>query len=197
MSNHGSAPLEERYFLFEQQEVTIHDFESLGYVLDIGGGGEGIIGILKGEKAIAIDTRKEELEEAADGPLKIIMDARNLQFLDSTFNTVTAFFTLMYLKSKPDHEEVFSEVFRVLKPGGQFLIWDVSVPQRPKGKERNYLVPVTVTVKDRVIDTGYGQPRPEEEHDLAFFVDIAEKSGFQVLERREDGQTFFLQLQKP
>ena len=47
MSNHDSAPLEERFFLFEQQEVTVHDFESLGYILDIGGGGEGIIGILR------------------------------------------------------------------------------------------------------------------------------------------------------
>jgi ubiquinone/menaquinone biosynthesis C-methylase UbiE len=197
MSNHDSAPLEERFFLFEQQDVTVHDFESLGHILDIGGGGEGIIGILKGEKVIAIDARKEELEEAADGPLKITMDARNLQFLDSTFNTVTAFFTLMYLKSKPDYEEVFSEVFRVLKPGGRFLIWDVSVPQRPKGEGRNYLVLVRVTVKGRVIDTGYGQPWPEEEHDLTFFVDLAEKRGFQVMEQIEDGKTFFLQLQKP
>ena len=197
MSDHDLAQLEERFFLFEPQEVTVRDFESLGYILDIGGGGEGIIGILKGEKVIAIDPRKRELEEAADGPLKIVMDARDLQFLDSTFNTVTAFFSLMYLKSKPDYEAVFGEAFRVLKPGGQFLIWDVSVPPRPKGEKRNYLVLLMVTVKDRGIDTGYGQPWPEEAHDLAFYVDLAEKSGFQVMEQREDGQTFFLQLQKP
>ena len=85
----------------------------------------------------------------------------------------------------------------MLKPGGQFLIWDVSVPQRPEGEKRNYVVLVTVTVKDRVVDTGYGHPWPEEEHDLAFYMDLAEKSGFQVMERREDGRTFFLQLQKP
>jgi ubiquinone/menaquinone biosynthesis C-methylase UbiE len=197
MSNHDSTRLEERFFLFERQKVTVHDFESVGYILDIGGGGEGIIGILKGEKVIAIDPQKRELEEAADGPLKIIMDARDLQFLDGTFNTVTAFFSLMYLTSKPDYEAVFSQVFRVLKPGGQFLIWDVSVPQRPEGEKRNYVLLVTITVKDRVVDTGYGQPWPEEEHDLAFYVDLAEKSGFQMMERREDGQTFFLRLQKP
>ena len=81
--------------------------------------------------------------------------------------------------------------------GGQFLIWDVSVPQRPEGEKRNYLVLVMVTVKDREVDTGYGQSWPEEEHDLAFYSDLAEKSGFQVMERRADGQTFFLQLQKP
>lgn len=59
MSNHDSALLEERFFLFEQQEVTVPNFESIGYILDVGGGGEGIIGILKGEKVIAIDARKE------------------------------------------------------------------------------------------------------------------------------------------
>ncbi|MFC1879420.1 class I SAM-dependent methyltransferase [Chloroflexota bacterium] len=96
MSSHDLKQLAERFFLFEQQKVKVHDFESSGHILDIGGGGEGIIGILKGEKVIAIDPRKRELEEAADGPLKIVMDARDLFFLDSTFNTVTAFFTLMY-----------------------------------------------------------------------------------------------------
>ena len=197
MSNHHAAPLEERFFLFEQQEVTVHDFETSGIILDIGGGGEGIIGILKGEKVIAIDLWKRELEEAAEGPLKIIMDARDLQFLDGTFHTVTAFFTLMYLKSKADHGKVFSEVFRVLKPGGKFLIWDVSVPERPEGEERDFVVLVRVTVKQQLVDTGYGQSWPEEEHDLAFYADLAEKTGFEMMERREKGQTFFLQLQKP
>ena len=123
MSHHDSTPLEERFFLFEQQEVTVHDFESLGYILDIGGGGEGIIGILKGEKVIAIDLWKRELEEAADGPLKLIMDARDLQFLDSTFNTVTAFFTLMYLKSKPDYEEPSSVWQQLQNTCGSLLIF--------------------------------------------------------------------------
>ncbi|MFC1879422.1 class I SAM-dependent methyltransferase [Chloroflexota bacterium] len=105
--------------------------------------------------------------------------------------------TRQYLKSKPDREKVFDEVFRVLKPGGQFLIWDLSVPQRPVGEKRNYLILLLVAVKDRVVETGYGQPWPNEEHDLAFYQDLAKKSGFQVMEQQEVGQTFFLQLQKP
>jgi len=44
--------------------------------LDIGGGGEGVIGQMKGKQVIAIDPNRRELEEAADGPLKIVMDAR-------------------------------------------------------------------------------------------------------------------------
>ena len=37
-------------------------------ILDIGGGGEGIIGKLKGEQVVAIDPNKRELEEAARRP---------------------------------------------------------------------------------------------------------------------------------
>ena len=65
----------EKYYNFEPVKLEVRDMESEGYILDIGGGGEGVIGRLKGKDVIAIDIRKEELEEAVDGPLKIIMDA--------------------------------------------------------------------------------------------------------------------------
>jgi hypothetical protein len=61
---------EDRVHLFGRQEVVVEDFSSSGFILDIGGGGEGVIGILKGQAVVAIDFRAEELAEAADGPLK-------------------------------------------------------------------------------------------------------------------------------
>ena len=194
MSDHHTQPSEDRLYFFEQQEVVVDDWDAPGYVLDIGGGGEGIIGILKGEKVVAIDVHRAELEEAAAGPLKIIMDARELKFLDDTFDTVTAFFALMYLKSAPDYECVFGEVLRVLKPGGQFLIWDVVVPKQLDDDKDIYVVPLTVKVREQEVGTGYGQPWPSEEHDVPFYVGLAEKSGFGVVEQRVEGQTFFLKL---
>jgi len=98
MNDHHPEISEDRLFYFEKQEVIVDDFDSPGYILDIGGGGRGVIGKLKGERVIAIDPSKRELEEAPAGPLKIIMDARDLQFLDGTFSTATSFFTLMYIK---------------------------------------------------------------------------------------------------
>ena len=73
MEDHHPEISEDRIIFFERQEVVVDDFEAPGYILDIGGGGEGIIGRLKGEQVIAIDPNRRELEGAAGGPLKIVM----------------------------------------------------------------------------------------------------------------------------
>ena len=95
MSDNHAEVTKDSLFFFEQQEVVVEDFAASGFILDIGGGGEGVIGQLKGERVVAIDPNKRELEEAAPGPMKIIMDAKDLQFLDGTFSVATSFFTMM------------------------------------------------------------------------------------------------------
>lgn len=110
---------EERWFMFDKQEVVVPDLDVAGHILDLGGGGEGVIGRLRPDQVVAIDPNRRELEGAAPGPLKVVMDARDLQFLDDTFAAATSFFTLMYIAGS-DHE-VFAEVSRVLAPGAPVL----------------------------------------------------------------------------
>ena len=196
MNDHHPEISEDRLFFFEKQEVVVNDFDSAGYILDIGGGGEGVIGKLKGEQVIAIDPSKRELEGAAAGPLKIVMDAKDLQFLDGSFSTATSFFTLMYIKA-PDHEKVFSEVFRVLVPGGVFLIWDVIFPQRPDADKDVAVFLFLVKLPHEEIDAGYGMPWTEEGRDSSYYVNLAEQVGFIVVDQREEDHQFFLKLQKP
>jgi len=194
MSDQSEKSLEERYYVYERQLVTVDDFPSSGHILDIGGGGEGIIGLLKGQDVIAIDTNRRELEEAAEGALKIVMDARDLQFLDDAFNTATAFFSLMFLKESSDYRKVLDEIFRVLRPGGRFLIWDTTISERPEVPQPSYAVLLTVHVKDLEIETGYGQPWPAGTHDLSFYERLAQQTGFQIKDRETEGHFFFLRL---
>ena len=185
----------EQMSAIDQQIVVVKDFECQGYILDIGGGGEGIIGVLKGEKVIAVDKRKDELEEAPDGPLKIVMDAKDLQFLDNTFEMVTSFFTLMYI-TKKDHKKVFEEVWRVLKPQGNFLIWDVVIPPQGDRSEKLFVVPLTAVVYDKEIQTGYGVAWKDRNQDVTYFEGLAKEIGFKVVEMIVNDQNFYLHLKK-
>lgn len=178
-----------------QQTVTVEDFASEGFILDIGGGGEGVIGQLKGQQVIAIDISKRELEEAPPGPLKIVMDARDLKFLDETFNTATVFFTFMYIAST-DHQKVFEELHRVLRPGGHLLIWDVIFPTLTDKKKNRALFWFKFILPDREIRTGYGVRRPMGEQGLGHFIDLAKKTGFEIISHKQKDRWFFLEVEK-
>lgn len=185
----------ERMFFTDTQKVDLSEIYYDGRVLDIGGGGEGIIGHIMGEKVIAIDPRADELEEAAEGPLKIIMDAGELKFLNETFDAATSFFTLMYI-SKEYHYKVFQEIYRVLKKDGEFTIWDVNIPKYQGGIKDIFLVPLEIEMRDKKVTTTYGVSWKETGQDLIYYAEIGEKVGFQVIYRKEQGQIYCIKLKK-
>lgn len=188
--------LEPKYFILDSQEIVIEDFKADGYVLDIGGGGEGIIGRLKGDRVVAIDVNEDELNESPEGPLKILMDARELKFLDESFNTVTAFFSLMYLKQRDHLQAVFREVYRVLRPGGKLYIWDVEIPDRPQTDKEVFLVLLKITVGEDVIETGYGQRWLEEPRGIAYYEALAGEANLKISSLDQIGSVIYLQMVK-
>jgi ubiquinone/menaquinone biosynthesis C-methylase UbiE len=79
----------EKLYKTKTQLIELTPIRTAGFILDIGGGGEGVIGKLNGKQVIAIDKNKEELEEAHNKALKIIMDAADLKFLPNSFDVCT------------------------------------------------------------------------------------------------------------
>jgi len=187
---------EKRTFRLPPQAVTLCDFPADGPILDIGGGGEGVIGQLKGSNVVSIDMLPRELAEAPAGPLKIVMDARELKFLNCTFNTVTAFFSFMFIHPY-DHARVFHEICRVLGPKGQFLLWDVEIPQCPEPERDMLVFPLQIHLPSTVINTGYGTPYTENAIQMGNYRKLAEISGLQMVEQSLSGQTFFCRFKKP
>jgi len=183
-------------YYFPLVEWEIGDIASDGYILDLGGGGEGVIGQLKGSDVVAIDFQKEELLEATDGPLKIVMDARELKFLDESFQTIPAFFSLMYVRKKEDQLLVFQEAGRVLKPGGTRHFWDVDISNKPKTDSKYYIVHLKYHIGDKVTETGYGMEWPEGNRGIDYYLDLANQAGFKSGEPGWQGNTFYLRLNK-
>ena len=186
----------ERVFKIAQQTVIVDGIDADEYILDIGGGGEGVIGQLMGTKVIAIDVIPNELAHSPEGPLKIIMDGRDLKFLDATFNTVTAFFSFMFIHPD-DHAQVFQEIYRVLKRMGNFLLWEVEVQQPPEPQKDIFAFSLDVKLPTTVISTGYGTPYTERPIALIDYVTLAIDSGFELIKQNRDRQTFFCMFQKP
>ena len=83
---------DKKRYTTERRLVVVSPVKTEGFILDIGGGGEGIIGKLNGKHVIAVDTVERELEETHDEALKITMDATDLKFLLNSFDVRTTFF---------------------------------------------------------------------------------------------------------
>jgi ubiquinone/menaquinone biosynthesis C-methylase UbiE len=192
--HHHELDMSEVYQL-PHQEVSLSDFPpGEEWILDIGGGGEGIIGRIKGRQVVAIDKRKPELEGTTSDALKLVMDAKELQFLENSFGTVTIFFTLMYMPLE-DLDTIFSEIARVLKPGGELLMWDVKVEIPPDldPKIKYFMVPLTVTFPDGTTnETGYGAYIRNQ--NLDSFITVAAAHGFELEETKATDLTFYARL---
>ncbi len=183
-------------YFCDSVKLEIQRFPAEGYVLDIGGGGEGVIGRLEGLLVIAIDCREDELAEAPKGPLKIFMDAKDLKFLDASFGAVTAFFSFMYFDEEADLKAALSEAFRVLKAGGCLHVWDVDIAALPASDKPLFAVPLKYIVNGIVFEAAYGRPWPKQTRDSCYYRTLAEAAGFLHISTDFCGQTFYSTFRK-
>jgi ubiquinone/menaquinone biosynthesis C-methylase UbiE len=123
------------------------------------------------------------------------MDARHMGFLDASFDTVTSFFTLMYIDGR-DHEQVFREALRVLRPHGRFLVWDAALPRQLDTTKDAVVVQLRLRLPREELVTSYGTWWPDTEHNLAYSERLARRVGFTVASGRDGGRVFWLELRK-
>lgn len=176
----------------KMQSVELSHLPLDGFILDIGGGGEGIIGRLYGKQVIAVDTSERELKETRNEALKVVMDATDMKFLAESFEMCTCFFSLMYI-SKNKHLEVFREVHRVLKDNGRFLVWDVKIPER-FGGYKAFMVRLKVRMPSEEIEAGYGVKWQRQ--DIEHFKKTAQRAKFKVIDELSKDEIFYLDMAK-
>ncbi len=181
-------------YFSELHKIDLTRIQLNGRVLDIGGGGEGVICQLAGPQVISIDPSERELKEAPSDCVKIIMNGKDLKFLDESFDSTTLFFTMMYI-SMVDHKKVFKEIYRVLKSKGELFLWDLTIPKRPKTEKNMYAIKLEVDIGNKKISTGYGI-RWGKKFDMKHYLDLGENIGFKIIEKEVNRETFFIKYLK-
>lgn len=166
--------------------------EITGSVLDVGGGGEGVIGRIYKEQVTAIDNEQQELDEAPDCCRKVLMDARNLEFQNESFDNATAFYSFMYM-STDTKEKALYEISRVLKPGGRLYIWDAEVAD---AEREPFLADLYIDAAGEKIETTYGIMGDDIAQSAEYFIRLCSEKGFSLLEKSEHGGHFHLVFEK-
>lgn len=160
-----------------------------GPILDIGGGGEGIIGRIYGASVTAIDNRPEELAESPAGPVKLVADARKMPFSDGSFPSVTAFFTFMYLEQE-DQLSAFQEITRVLAPNGKFYLWDAEIETAFP-----FLIDLKIDANGEEVNTTYGIYKENARQNGRHFIRLAKACGLELIEKHVADHWFYLVFQ--
>jgi len=176
-----SSISEKRFQKSTVKKVSLFEEYKEKIILDVGGGGEGIIGKIYGRNVISIDRKLDEIEETQNNSIKIVMDACNMNFTSNQFDVVTIFYTLMYMNAE-EKERCIAESRRVLKPDGILEIWDVNIPAYNNDGKDIYLLQLHINMPNESIETGYGVLMTERRQDKMDIKDMLVTKGFEIIE---------------
>jgi len=183
----------DKIYFVEDQTIVLNELPCNGFVLDIGGGGEGIIGAIYGSKTVSIDISEKELQEVNNDALKIIADGANLPFLNNTFDLGYMFFSLMYMDSN-EKLAVLKEVYRTLRPGYKAIIYDLTM----QPIQNKYIaIPLTIILPNgEIMKTGYGSDVQKCWQTAEAIENLVKQAGFIIVNKSTNDAVFFLELVK-
>lgn len=174
------------------QEIVINKIPS-GSILDIGGGGEGVIAQVGEERVTAIDKRQSEIDEAIDKAPRakwLVADATALPFENEEFDNATSFFSGMYMPHD-DKKKVIQEVHRVIPAGGEFWIWDSKIDTDKK----SFIIFLTISLPGKEkFNTGYGNKTTDQDENM--YKEYLEEAGFIIEEIKINKYWFFIRAKK-
>lgn len=185
------APMSEDSSGFETplQEIRLNSLPSDGLIIDIGGGGEGLVSRLEKDRVCVVDISLNKIREAQiyGAPAQwVVSDGRHLCFRTGSFDIATLWFSLGYMRSWNTKELVMREVQRVLKPEGLLSILGAKIVR----SEDRFLFNARFTFPDGdVSQVGY-RLTGNQNQSLTSTVRALEDTGLVVLDSKDNGHWF-------
>ena len=152
-------------------------------ILDVGCG-PGQYREVLGDRYIGMDLSSEQYKDGVARGTDIIGDAR---WIPLATNSLDAAFSVAVIYQIPDFSQAISEVFRVLKPGGKFLLFDYNWRTLRRLAKSEY----EGSSKSRKLHTQLGWKRELESHG---FVDSKLWLESELMGRRSRRLERFLRL---
>ena len=161
----------------EPQNIKLQRFSEEGLILDIGGGGEGLVSRIEGDRVCALDIRMSEIREAqihGHSSNWFVADGATLCFKDEIFDIVALWFSLGYMSDWKIKQAVLEAAYRVLKKNGRLSIMASSIPETTE----RLIFWATFTLPDGTLSkTGYGV-RGGQSQTLPRILELVTKVGF-------------------
>ncbi|MHA1926931.1 MAG: methyltransferase domain-containing protein [Candidatus Thorarchaeota archaeon] len=107
------------------QKIELKYLPQEGLIIDIGGGGEGLVSRIEASRVCAVDINLDKIREAMiHGQVSqwILSDGRMLSAKNERFRVATLWFSLGYVRDWTAKAQVVSEVDRVLMQSGHISI---------------------------------------------------------------------------
>lgn len=179
----------------EVQNIKLQGFSEKGLILDIGGGGEGFVSRIEGDRVCALDIRMSEIREAqihGHSSNWFVADGANLCFKDEVFDIVTLWFSLGYMSDWNTKQAVLEAAYRALKKNGRLSIMASSIPETTE----RLILWATFTLPDGILSkTGYGV-RGGQSQTLPRILELVTKAGFSQHHYEDHDEWFKVDSQK-
>ncbi len=177
------------------QDIRLERLRGDGLILDIGGGGEGLVSRIENERVCAIDIRMSEIREAqihGQSANWIVADARNLCFREEVFDVATLWFSLGFMSDWTTKHSVIEGAYHVLRKGGQISILASHIPV----SSASLIFWANFTLPDGTLSkTGYGI-KGGQNQTLARVSDLVDDVGFVRHQSEDHGDWFKLVAHK-
>jgi len=178
-----------------EQKIALEQLEGDGLILDIGGGGEGLVSRIAGNRVCAVDIKLSEIREAqihGHSSNWFVADGRSLCFADAVFEVVTLWFSLGYMSDWTTKRQVLKEVYRVLKAGGRISILASHIPE----SITSLIFWGMFTLPDGTVSkTGYGV-RGGQNQTLQRILDLTSDVGFNQHHSEDHSEWFKIESRK-
>ena len=178
------------------QEVRLKHLPQEGLIIDVGGGGEGLVSRIETSRVCVVDINLNKIREGMIyGQVSqwILSDARMLSVKDERFNVATLWFSLGYIRDWDSKKQVIAEVARVLRRSGRISI----LGARTTCSDSRFVMRALFHFPDGAISKmSYGMDGTQRQ-DAEAVVKLLQETGFNNITSEDNGHWFRVDAQKP